>query len=256
MGRRARKAAQRSRRFFLEPLESRLLLSADLPASLLPTPLIASVPSSPSAILDQLIPATQPHRQEMVVIDANVPDYQQLVKDVCGENGGNRQFDVVVLDPHRDGIQQITDALAGHKGLEALHILSHGADGTVQLGSTWLNTQDLSAYASAIAGWKSSFADDANVLLYGCDVAEHEDGRAFINALAFLTGVAVAASDDPTGASQLGGDWNLEVRTGPIETTTLLSTVKQDSWEHVLGHVESVNTWSPTVQGSWQVKDL
>src|SRR3974377_1222629 len=108
MGRRTRKAAHRSRRFFLEPLESRLLLSADLPASLLPAPLIASVPPSPSAILHQLIPATQPHRQEMVVIDASVPDYQQLVKDVWAENSGNRQFDVVILAPHRDGLHKTT----------------------------------------------------------------------------------------------------------------------------------------------------
>ena len=39
--------------------------------------------------------------------------------------------------------------------------------------------------------------------------------------MAALTGADVAASDDLTGAAELGGDWELEVSVGTIEVQTL-----------------------------------
>jgi hypothetical protein len=258
MGRKAKHFLRRSRRFLFEPLETRFLLSADPLTSLLPAPFVAA-PLSPSVLIDNLIPAAQPQsgfgagvqtpRQEMVVIDAGVRGYQQFVEGVQAAESGNRKFEVVILDPRRDGIQQISDALTGRQGIEALHILSHGTEGAVQVGNTWLNAQDLPDYRNAIAGWKSALAEDADLLLYGCDVAAHEDGRAFTDALASLTGADVTASDDPTGTPQLGGDWDLEARVGTIETATLASGLALQGWNGLLAPL-TVSTTNDVLDGT------
>ena len=67
---------------------------------------------------------------------------------------------------------------------------------------------------------KSAF-EDADILIYGCDVAAGSTGRAFIDLLAQLTEADVAASTDTTGASFLGGDWTLEAQTGSIEAAAI-----------------------------------
>ena len=54
----------------------------------------------------------------------------------------------------------------------------------------------------------------ATILLYGCDVAAGAPGEAFISALAGQSGCAVEASVDLTGASTLGGNWQLEATSG------------------------------------------
>lgn len=46
--------------------------------------------------------------------------------------------------------------------------------------------------------------------------------------------VDVAASDDLTGHTDLGGDWDLEYQTGEVETQNAFSTDLQASWYGVL----------------------
>ncbi|NLV98124.1 MAG: DUF4347 domain-containing protein, partial [Desulfovibrionales bacterium] len=69
-----------------------------------------------------------------------------------------------------------------------------------------------------IAAWSNAFTDTGDILIYGCDVAQTAKGEAFVQDLAELTGTDVAASINPTGAEDKGGDWVLEHSTGPIET--------------------------------------
>ena len=44
----------------------------------------------------------------------------------------------------------------------------------------------------------------------------------------------MAASDDITGSSVLGGDWDLEYQTGQIETSIAFTQNIQDNWQGVL----------------------
>lgn len=55
------------------------------------------------------------------------------------------------------------------------------------------------------------------MLLYGCSIAKTQAGKAFVTRLSAATGVTVAASDDATGHSGLGGDWELEFATTPVK---------------------------------------
>ena len=55
----------------------------------------------------------------------------------------------VLIDASRDGVAQISQALAGQHDIDAIHIISHGADGILELGSTMLDFKGLLANVSA-----------------------------------------------------------------------------------------------------------
>ncbi|MFM9971581.1 MAG: DUF4347 domain-containing protein, partial [Burkholderiales bacterium] len=128
---------------------------------------------------------------------------------------------VVVLDAAWDGIAQITEVLAAYQSIAAVHILSHGSPGSARLGNGTLTTARLSSMAESLRAWGRSLAPDADVMVYGCDIAAGDAGMAFIGNLAELTGADVAASINPTGAPSVGGDWVLEASTGVIDTGTV-----------------------------------
>ena len=93
-------------------------------------------------------------------------------------------------------------------------IISHGASGTVQLGDGMLTTETLRASTAIWEQIGQSLSADADILLYGCNVAQGQSGRTFLDRLARITNADVAASTDITGA---GGNWVLEANSGDIE---------------------------------------
>src|SRR5512145_1086326 len=119
-----------------------------------------------------------------------------------------RTLEVVRLSSDHDGIAQVSEALSARRELSAVHILSHGADGVVQLGAGRLDFDSLLEHARDIRGWGAALAPHADLLLYGCDVARGSAGASLMQALARLTGADVAASSDRTAGAAEGGDWD------------------------------------------------
>ncbi|UBF26083.1 DUF4347 domain-containing protein [Kovacikia minuta CCNUW1] len=152
----------------------------------------------------------------LVFIDSRVNGYQNLLD---GLTPGTEAY---VLSSTQDAIAQITQILLNHTGVSSLHIISHGQSAGLQIGANGLNETNLSHYASELQSWKQALAPEADILLYGCDVAQTDAGKSFVHQLAQLTGGDVAASDDLTGSSPLGGDWNLEFNVGEITTSLAL----------------------------------
>ncbi|MEZ5703348.1 MAG: DUF4347 domain-containing protein [Burkholderiaceae bacterium] len=155
-------------------------------------------------------------RVEVVFVDAQVEDAADGLQWHPGE--------VYVLDASRDGVEQMAEILNGRTGIDAIHIISHGSAGELNLGSGTLNSGSLSGeYADEMAVIAAALSPDADLMLYGCDVAATEAGVTFIDALAQATGADVAASNNDTGAESLGGDWVLEARNtdGVIETVAI-----------------------------------
>lgn len=138
---------------------------------------------------------------------------------------------VIVLDSGRDGLDQLAEIARAYQGVGAMHVVSHGARGSLTLGKSRVTTETLRARAGLLAGLRDSLGEDGDLLLYGCDVAGGEVGIEFVSTLAELGGIDVAASTDLTGASALGGDWNLEYATGEIEAAGLYA----ESFGSVLG---------------------
>ncbi|MFI0377516.1 MAG: DUF4347 domain-containing protein, partial [Candidatus Thiodiazotropha sp.] len=142
--------------------------------------------------------------------------------------------EIVLLDSTGNGIEQISDILSAYQDLDAVHLLSHGSDGGVQLGDAYLNLDSLSANAGAIESWREAFSEAGDLLIYGCDLAASGDGQSLVEALARLTGADVAASDDLTGHEGLGGDWELEHAVGVIEAEVAVSEDGQRNWSGIL----------------------
>ncbi|MCX7096622.1 MAG: Ig-like domain-containing protein, partial [Methylococcales bacterium] len=158
---------------------------------------------------------------ELIFVDYRVQDLQTLLAGRTGE--------IIWLDPNRDGVSQMAEALTGRTGVDTIHILSHGEAGVLYLGDGQLDVGSISTtYAADLATIKSALAVHADILVYGCDVAAGLQGAEFISALADVTGADVAASVDPTGNANLGGDWQLETSTGSIEANTLSLADYQD----------------------------
>ena len=187
-------------------------------------------------------------RHEIAFVDVTVPDYQTLL------NGMDPNIEVIMLEGGQDGIAQMANALSGRTGIDAVHIISHGGEGALQLGIGILTTTSMSGqYADALATIKLALSEQADILVYGCDFALGEAGQEAVNQLAALTGADVEASSDLTGNAALGGDWDLEVQTGSIETQVAINYDTQANWLELLsltasGSETRVNTTTSGVQ--------
>ncbi|MEX1165310.1 MAG: DUF4347 domain-containing protein, partial [Hydrogenophaga sp.] len=158
-------------------------------------------------------------RVEIIFVDAVVADVANEMSTHPGE--------VYVLDAGRDGVEQIAEILNGRTGIDAVHIISHGSAGELTLGYASLNADTMAGeYADEMAVIRAALSEEADLLLYGCDVAATEAGVTFLDALAQATGADVAASNDDTGEAALGGDWVLEATNsdGSIETVSITAT--------------------------------
>ncbi len=110
--------------------------------------------------------AAERQTQEIVFVDAGVDNYQQLVDDLNNNADSNRNIEVVVLDQDKDGIEEISEFLSHREDLDAIHIISHGSDGSVELGNTSLNAATLEQNNLKIALWANNFADTGDILIY------------------------------------------------------------------------------------------
>ncbi len=150
---------------------------------------------------------------EVAFINSSVMENDTIVAEL--EAMG---IDVVVLDSDSDALDQISDYLAIHDGLDSIRIITHGNDGYFVLGGDVIDSDYVSEHAEEIAEWGDSLTDDGDILIYGCDLTASDSGVDLVHSIADLTGADVAASDDVTG---VGGDWDLEYSTGTIEVADL-----------------------------------
>ena len=173
-------------------------------------------------------------RQEIVFVDTSTQNYEQLVADIRGRSGPGTQTEVVLLDAERNGIAQISEALAGRSDIDAVHILSHGETGALKLGNVWLTQAQLTNYGTELQSWRGALSPDADLLIYGCEVAGSAAGQQLLTGLSQLTGADVNASTDNTGTALFGGNWQLEYATGSIETRVAVSATAQQSYVNLL----------------------
>lgn len=169
----------------------------------------------------ELKSATVDIRHELIFVDPTLTNAEELLAGLLASADSSRSFEVIMLDVTKDGITQISDALSAHNGIDAVHLVTHGSESAVKLGSTWLNAESLLSHAGDFAKWGLSLTSNADLLVYGCNLASSAVGQELMTGLAELTGADVAASNDPTGNSQLGGDWSLELAVGSIEAPSL-----------------------------------
>ncbi len=148
------------------------------------------------------------HTTKIVFIDSSLDDYQTL------HQGLSDGYQAYILASNKDGIEQITHILSKFERVEALHIVSHGTPGTLHLGTTQLNTNNIHRYQNQLQIWSNVLSHQAQILLYGCEVAKGNCGEAFLQSLSYVMGAAITASTTPTGNHTKGGNWNFETQIG------------------------------------------
>jgi hypothetical protein len=180
-------------------------------------------------------PAPLDSHLDIVFVDQSVNSYQSLIDGIVPSALGG-QMTVVILDEAQDGVQQISDTLAQYAEdrVSAVHIVSHGDAGSVQLGNTTLDSNSLGAYQDELLGWGDALTEDGDLLFYGCSVGQGAVGQTFVNQLSNITGADIAASDNLTGNAALAGDWVFEVETGSIEAGLAFDAQTLDSFQSTL----------------------
>ncbi|MEG4252145.1 DUF4347 domain-containing protein, partial [Microcoleus sp. Pol10D4] len=195
-------------------------------------------------------------------IDTAVPDWKTLV------DGVTPGTEVILLDSNHNGVEQIAQKLRGGNFC-AVHIVSHGAVGSLQLGNTMLTLDTLSDRALTptsiineenrgvvsspqncdfvlwVKEWAKGLVSDAEILLYGCNVAKGDLGAAFAERLSQLTGAKVAASTSLTGSAEKGGDWELGYTTGAIEASLAFGPQVQEAYQGILAIKVTYDTLFP-----------
>jgi len=179
--------------------------------------------------------------QSVVFVDSRVKDADSLLKGVAPGT------QVVKLDAGKDGLQQIADYLDQHQGVSSVQIIAHGNAGDLWLGNSYLSADNVAQRSAILAEIGKDMNVGGDILIYGCYTAEGDRGLSFVDSLAQLTGRDVAASSNRTG---LGGDWDLEIATGTIESANVLSTQAMSEYQWGLA------TWTATNNANTGVGSL
>jgi hypothetical protein len=170
---------------------------------------------------------TADQRREIIFVDISVKNYQELISGVNNPNSR-----VILIDGAQDGMQQIVQAVQQQGEIDAIHLISHGDAGQLNLGASKLDAGSMQGtYADELATIKSHLSETADILIYGCNFGEGDEGAAAASLFAELTGADIAASTDETGHSSHGADWDLELQHGDIETGVAINASTQDSWK-------------------------
>ncbi|MCV6591028.1 MAG: DUF4347 domain-containing protein, partial [Marinobacterium sp.] len=165
----------------------------------------------------------------LVIIDSRVPEYQKLLADVPEDTA------IITLQPEQ-GKSYLEAELANYSDLDSIHIISHGADKHFQLGTFEVHDTNFDYevhFLRSILG--ATLKPDGDILLYGSNLATTPESRYFIDIFALLTEADVAVSDDRTGK---GGDWELEYRTGTVESTPVITPTTAPGYRHSLDMID------------------
>jgi Domain of unknown function (DUF4347)/FG-GAP-like repeat/Domain of unknown function (DUF4114)/FG-GAP repeat len=168
----------------------------------------------------------------LVFIDSGIDEYELLVEGILPT------AESIILERHRDGIAQITEILSTHPASN-IQIIAHGSPGSLQLGNSQLNLDNLHTYRLSLQQWQA-----AEIQIYGCEVAAGERGQAFIQQLHQLTGTNIAASVGKIGNAQQGGTWKLEVKIGQIAATLALKPQVTQAYPGVLQSFANATNFS------------
>ena len=93
--------------------------------------------------------------------------------------------------------------------------------------------------------WAKGLVSDAEILLYGCNVAKGDLGAAFAQRLSQLTGANVAASTSLTGSAKKGGDWELGYTTGAMDASLAFGAQVQEAYQGILAIKVTYDTLFP-----------
>lgn len=118
--------------------------------------------------------------KQIVFIDSRVAGYETLIAGLDTETQWH------LLDAQQDGIAQIERLLADAPALDAIQIVSHGAPGTLYLGSTVLTSSNLPDHARQLQSIGARLTASGDILLYGCLWAQGRQGAPWVTSVSMV----------------------------------------------------------------------
>lgn len=170
--------------------------------------------------------------KQLIVVDQGVDNYLDLIDAAIASNPPEH-FEIMLIDSSESALQRINERLS-ETSYSAIHLVAHGQDGELSLGNEVWNRDFVATNATGFSVWSQRLSVDADLMIYGCNVAETEFGVAFVDELSDATGTDIAASSDLSGSTESGGDWDLEHQTGAIEHSVLFDISTESYWVGLL----------------------
>jgi Domain of unknown function (DUF4347) len=140
---------------------------------------------------------------EMLFVDTSVDD---LATILCHLRPG---VEAVVLDRATPPARQIAVALHGVRGLDAVHVIAHGAPGQVNFAAGPWSVETAENEPDDFAAIGRAIAAHGDLRLWSCHTGAGVAGGRFAARLARATGVGVATASGLVGATARGGRWNV-----------------------------------------------
>jgi hypothetical protein len=140
---------------------------------------------------------------EMLFVDASVDDLATILGNL---RPGVEAF---VLDRAAPPARQIAVALHGVRGLDAVHVIAHGAPGRVNFAAGPWSVETVENEPDDLAAIGRAIAAHGDLRLWSCRTGAGAAGGRFAARLARAAGVGVAAASGLVGATARGGCWNV-----------------------------------------------
>lgn len=207
-------------------LERRLCLAADIAVAIEPQSAHGGDAATQSMISTSI--EVEDASRIIVFVDSGIDDVASVLSSISS------QATIVFLDATKDPLEQITAKLRGFCDVRSVHLISHGSSGELRLCGQVVDLARLEKQSLLLNEWSSYLAKDADVLIYGCNVAAGTQGQRFVRRLSELTQSDVAASNDLTGSIEANGNWVLEEKVGMIESGLVVGIELQTRYTGVL----------------------
>ncbi|HYO09542.1 MAG TPA: tandem-95 repeat protein, partial [Tepidisphaeraceae bacterium] len=180
---------------------------------------------------------------DVALIDSSLPNFNQLSAAVAGRS------EVIAYDGRRDTAERVLGkivawAAATRTKINSLSILSHGSAGRFALGREFITVANDND--PAWAKLRKVLSKNADIYVFGCDVASSSKGIDLLNHLAATTGADVYGSTNLTGGKR--GDWVLEAASKGADDAYAapLSAKAMSSWDFSLAAGITVTPTTPT----------
>ena len=142
-------------------------------------------------------------KSEILFVDPAVSDIATIL-------GGLRpEVEAIVLDSSRPAARQISAALRDRRGLDAVHVIAHGAPGGVRFAAGEWSADNGGRGRRRFGCDRLGAGRGRQSRLWSCRTGAGDEGADFVALLARAAGAHVGAATHKVGAAALGGAWTL-----------------------------------------------
>ena len=124
-------------------------------------------------------------RKEIVFIDSGVDNYQTIVDAIDSSKS------IYLIDSNENGFEKMQNVLQGQSDVDAVHIIGHASAGQVVLGNSILNADTINSFSNTLQSIGNSLTQDGDLLFYGCNLAQGEQGKLLLQQIGNITQACV-----------------------------------------------------------------